>query len=261
MPIIGNLSSFRKNGLEKAVARWHKQYGDVMTVWMGTVPVVTVHDSATIFETFLKDGEAYTGRYFTKGFQIVRGGYTGVIQTDGSIWKEHRRFALHVLRDFGLGKNLMQERILGEVMSLISDIKGDITSGKKVISIQDEVDRAVGSVINVLTFGYTFGREKEAEFQMNKLNIQKLLQHGSSVLWRIMEHHINVMKHLPFFSSVAKRIEEDSSGIAKFYLNQIDEHKKRIDFENDNEPTDYVEAFLKYRHKLEHSGQTEHTFT
>ena len=129
-----------------------------MTVWMGNMPIVTVHDSPTIFETFLKDGEAYTGRSFSKGFQITRGGYNGVIQTDGPLWREHRRFALHVLRDFGLGKNLMQERILGEVASLIDDVKHDLKTGDKVISIQNEIDRAVGSIINALAFGYRFGR-------------------------------------------------------------------------------------------------------
>ena len=129
-----------------------------MTIWFGGVPVVTVHDSPTIYETFLKDGEAYTGRYFTKGFQISRGGYNGVILTDGHLWREHRRFALHVLRDFGLGKNLMQERVLGEVTSLIADVKEDLKSGDKVVSIQDEIDRAVGSIINALAFGYRFGR-------------------------------------------------------------------------------------------------------
>ena len=129
-----------------------------MTVWFGNVPVVTVHDSPTIYETFLKDGEAYTGRQSFKGSSIIRGGYAGVILTDGHLWKEHRRFALHVLRDFGLGKNLMQERILGEVTSLISDVKEDLKNGDRVISIQDEIDRAVGSIINALAFGQRFGR-------------------------------------------------------------------------------------------------------
>jgi hypothetical protein len=39
------------------------------------------------------------------------GGKYGVIFTDGEIWRDQRRFALHVLRNFGLGKNLMQERV------------------------------------------------------------------------------------------------------------------------------------------------------
>jgi hypothetical protein len=29
--------------------------------------------------------------------------------TEGELWREHRRFAIHVLRDLGLGKNVMQE--------------------------------------------------------------------------------------------------------------------------------------------------------
>jgi len=261
LPFIGNLYSFRNNGMEKAVARWHKQYGDIMTVWIGTMPIVTVHDPPTVYETFLKDAEAYTGRYFTKGFQVVRGGYTGVILTDGDLWREHRRFALHVLRDFGLGKNLMQEKILDEVTALIADVKEDLKKGKKIISIQDEVDRGVGSIINSLTFGYRFGRDKLDEFQKNKHNIQKMMEYGSSVPWMIMQDHMDTMKYLPFFSSIASKIEKESSSIAKFYLKQIQAHRDEINFETDDEPTDFVEAFLRQQHKLGNSNQKDHTFT
>lgn len=275
LPLIGNLYSFRNNGMEKAVARWHKQYGDIMTVWIGTMPIVTVHDSPTIYETFLKDGETYTGRYFTKGFQVIRGGYTGLVLTDGDLWREHRRFALHVLRDFGLGKNLIQEKILDEVTALITDVKEDLKKGKKIISIQDEVDRGVGSIINSLAFGYRFGRvsislfyfinllfkDKLDEFQKNKHNIQKMMEYGSSVPWMIMQDHIDTMKHLPFFSSIASKVEKESSSIAKFYLTQIQAHRDAINFETDDEPTDFVEAFLRQQHKLGNSNQKDHTFT
>ena len=36
----------------------------------------------------------------------------GVVWTEGNLWKEQRRFALQVLRNFGLGKNIMQERVI-----------------------------------------------------------------------------------------------------------------------------------------------------
>ena len=43
---------------------------------------------------------------------FVSGGIGGVIMMEGELWREHRRFATHILRDLGLGKNLMQERVI-----------------------------------------------------------------------------------------------------------------------------------------------------
>uniref|UniRef100_A0AC34QDZ0 Cytochrome P450 n=1 Tax=Panagrolaimus sp. JU765 TaxID=591449 RepID=A0AC34QDZ0_9BILA len=148
--------SIGNNKLESALKRWTKKYGDIYKVWFGSVPFVMVNDLKTTYEKFLKDGEAYTGRFFTKGFEFARRGYGGVIFTDGPLWRDQRRFALRVLRDFGLGKNLMQERVLAVVESLIDNVKNDVKSGQKIVSLLDDIDLAVGSVINSLVFGYPY---------------------------------------------------------------------------------------------------------
>jgi hypothetical protein len=44
-----------------------------------------------------------------------------VIFTEGDLWREQRRFVLHQLREFGLGKNLMQERV-GKVIILYQNL-------------------------------------------------------------------------------------------------------------------------------------------
>ena len=116
-----------------------KTVGDILTIWFGNLPMIVINDAHTIFETFLKDGETYTGRFMAPAFASLRSGVNGVILTDGELWRDHRRFILHIFRDFGLGKNLMQERILGEVTSLITDIREDIKSGKHIISIKNKI--------------------------------------------------------------------------------------------------------------------------
>uniref|UniRef100_A0A914Z2R0 Cytochrome P450 n=1 Tax=Panagrolaimus superbus TaxID=310955 RepID=A0A914Z2R0_9BILA len=118
IPFFGNLLSFYFNDTDVQLQKWKNQYGDILTIWFGGQPWITLHDAPTILETFQKDGETYAGRPHFKWDDIIRLGKNGVVGSDGQKWRENRRFALHVFRNFGLGKNLMQERVLPlEVLS------------------------------------------------------------------------------------------------------------------------------------------------
>uniref|UniRef100_A0A914YII3 Cytochrome P450 n=1 Tax=Panagrolaimus superbus TaxID=310955 RepID=A0A914YII3_9BILA len=120
-------------------------------------PVVSFNKFELIQEAFVKNADAFAGRPKTQETsKLLRGGIYGIVLTDGELWREHRRFALHVLRNFGLGKNLMQERVLNEVSWMIEEMKKQIKNGQKEISVQNNIDVAVGSIINLLIFGYAF---------------------------------------------------------------------------------------------------------
>ena len=45
--------------------------------------------------------------------------FEGIGDESGPIWREDRRFALHVLRDLGFGKGSMEDRIIDEISYLI----------------------------------------------------------------------------------------------------------------------------------------------
>lgn len=85
--------------------------------------------------------------------ESFRGGSYGVVETNGPFWREHRRFAIHQFRDFGLGKDRMEQRIMLEVEDIFNNCDKTIGEG---VDLTDIFDRAVGNVINQMLFGYRF---------------------------------------------------------------------------------------------------------
>ena len=222
--------------------KWAKKYGDIQTIWLGPNPVITLHDFPSIYKTFLKDGETYVERPDNQGAHLTRGGNYGIVFTNGPLWKEHRRFALKVLRDFGLGKNLMEEKILNEVTAMVSDIRTDLKDGINIISFQEDIDRAVGSIINAITFGYRYGREKKDEFLRVKQFSDQAITHAGNPLMRMMERNINLFRKLPVFRQYYKELSKDIEEWETFFMDRINDHKKKINYESDEDPLDYVEA-------------------
>ncbi|PIC24467.1 hypothetical protein B9Z55_017799 [Caenorhabditis nigoni] len=60
-----------------------------------------------------KEPTLFGVRWSNGGQNIIREG-RGIIASNGEFWQEHRRFALKTLRDFGLGRNIMEEKIMEE---------------------------------------------------------------------------------------------------------------------------------------------------
>ncbi|KAI6174478.1 Cytochrome P450-33C9 [Aphelenchoides bicaudatus] len=260
LPVIGNLLEVLRDPPGEAVySKWRKQFGSVYTYWMGDFPIVAVTDYNTIIDTFQKDAEAYSGRYaFVEFMKLTRGGHLGVIFTDGALWREQRRFALQILRDFGLGKNLMQQRVGDEVQTVFEKIDHGLSIGAKEHDLYGFVDIAIGSIINALLFGYRFHGEKEGEFSDLKQRVQSHVTVGGHPMVMMAIPYPNFFKHIPGFKSKIDVTISTGNYILKFFRERIAEHKN--DFDESAESTDYVHAFLKEWRKRDRNGE-DHFFS
>uniref|UniRef100_A0A915NIL0 Cytochrome P450 n=1 Tax=Meloidogyne floridensis TaxID=298350 RepID=A0A915NIL0_9BILA len=165
LPFFGNsLTLMRHPPGEDIFLEWRQRFGPIFTFWLGETPVICIAEYNKIVEYYQRGGEAFAGRHAIEAYErIIRGGIYGVLQTEGEIWREHRRFVLHVFRDFGVGKNIMQERILTEISEMFKLLDLEINEQQKLneieIDIVKHLERAISSIINVLLVGFRFDEE------------------------------------------------------------------------------------------------------
>uniref|UniRef100_A0A914IAA4 Uncharacterized protein n=1 Tax=Globodera rostochiensis TaxID=31243 RepID=A0A914IAA4_GLORO len=187
--------------------------------------------------------------------------YHGVISSSGDRWREQRRFALHVLRDFGLGKNLMQDRIMLELVAMFGKIDAKSDSIDEV-NLPELIDVAVGSIINNLMFGYRFEGDKEREFWDIKHTLDEHVRSFGNPITMIWLCYPHLLGRVPPFSAVADQIKQRLDKFFGFFESRITEHQRELDKCGDWEapPKDFVEAFLKEMKRKNERDQNGHYF-
>lgn len=90
-----------------------KHYGKFFTLWFGPIPIVFIADYDIAYETHVKRANVFGHRFTIGGMDYIREG-RGIVGSNGDFWQEHRRFALTTLRNFGVGRNIMEDKIMDE---------------------------------------------------------------------------------------------------------------------------------------------------
>ncbi|XP_053376355.1 cytochrome P450 2J4-like [Mercenaria mercenaria] len=123
-PVIGNIRLFQKDpqGYKKFTALAEK-YGNIYRLYCGSTLIVMLNGFDAIHEAFTKHAEIFTDRpqLFAPLIGVSKG--TGLTYNSGHPWKTLRRFTLQALRDFGVGKLTLEERIREEILVLASILK------------------------------------------------------------------------------------------------------------------------------------------
>ncbi|XP_039470498.1 cytochrome P450 2J6-like isoform X4 [Oreochromis aureus] len=158
----------------------------------------------------------------------------GVIMADyGSKWKEQRRFALMTLRNFGLGKNSMEERIHDEIKHIISTLEKNIG---KTMSPKVMFHNAASNIICQVLFA----RRYEYDDELIKLFVEIFTEVSKIVngLWATLYDAFPIIRNLPLpFQKAFKKME--------IYKNlsrrMVSEHKEtRVP----GEPRDFIDCYL-----------------
>uniref|UniRef100_A0AAY4DTZ7 Cytochrome P450 n=1 Tax=Denticeps clupeoides TaxID=299321 RepID=A0AAY4DTZ7_9TELE len=115
--------------------QWSKQYGPVITVYLGLQRVVVLVGYETVKEALVDQAEDFSGRAPAPfAYKATK----GLLISNGERWRQLRRFTLTTLRDFGMGRKKMESWIQEESKHLV-----DLLRENQRESIY-EIDNVIG---------------------------------------------------------------------------------------------------------------------
>ncbi|KAM8999288.1 cytochrome P450 2J4-like isoform 2-T2 [Sarcophilus harrisii] len=152
LPILGNFFHINYNDPQANIQKLAKQYGNVFITRAGTLIFMMVTGLPMIKEVLLNQDEAFIDRpQFALLVHVFKS--FGLTLSNGQAWKQQRRFALMTLRNFGLGKKTLEDRIREEAMFLIEAIREE--KGQP-FDPHFQINNAVSNIICSVTFGNRF---------------------------------------------------------------------------------------------------------
>ncbi|XP_051020400.1 cytochrome P450 2J3-like isoform X2 [Acomys russatus] len=233
LPFIGCFFQLDFKQPHLAVQKFVKKYGNVISLDFGVMSSVLISSLPLIKEAFTNLDENFLNRpIFPLQKHIFDG--NGLIFSSGQTWKEQRRFALMTLRNFGLGKKSLEQRIREEAHHLVEAIAEE---GGQPFDPHFSINNAVSNIICSVTFGERF-EYHDSRFQELLRLLDDAMYLGSSVMVNLYNIFPWIIKHLPgqhqTLLTTWRRL--------KLYISDIiANHRKDW---NPEEPRDFIDAFL-----------------
>uniref|UniRef100_A0A0N4Z5E6 Cytochrome P450 n=1 Tax=Parastrongyloides trichosuri TaxID=131310 RepID=A0A0N4Z5E6_PARTI len=242
LPLIGNLYLFNLKKMHLWIEDQKKKYGPVFTICVPK-PFVVLGDVDAIKEAFVENGDNFIGRN-TTGYPekvFTKNVDAGVIFSEGDRWRDQRRLSISIMRDFGMGKGIMEEKI----KLVISDMYSYIDSLKNMntVDIPHIIQLTVGNVINGILFGFSYKYDDADNFFKFRDLVDQFFAMSNSLRFRllILFPEIDNIPILNTFltrplTNITKKIHD---------LNRVNFEKCKKSYNPDDEPPNFVHALLK----------------
>ncbi|XP_013391042.1 cytochrome P450 2C15 [Lingula anatina] len=231
-PVVGCLPQMMISGRRRQPTDflpWYDTYGDIMHVKLGEQHMIMLGTYELIQEAFVKNAATVSARptwiYLVK--HIVGKDGSGVIFKSGHKWKELRRFTLSSLRDLGLGRKSLQERIQDEARYLVQNIEDE---NGKTFSPKERVGHAVSNIISTIVFGARYDYNETPEM-LSVLEQSLKIGQGSLTLTDLARFFLPVKKILALCDKFYSLVRQE-----------VDRHRQSFD---PNDIRDFIDLYIK----------------
>ncbi|XP_059516835.1 cytochrome P450 2C19-like [Myotis daubentonii] len=248
LPIIGNLLQLDVKDISKSFSNLSKVYGPVFTVYFGMKPTVVLHGYEAVKEALIDKGKEFSGRGSFPVAEKANQGF-GILFSNGERWKEIRRFSLMTLRNLGVGKRNIEDRVQEEARCLVEELrKTNASPCDPTFILGCAPCNVICSIIFQKRFDY-----KDKIF----LNIMERFNENVKILsspW--IQIYNNCPTLLDYFPGSQNKIFKNVDFIKSYVTEKTKEHQASLDIHN---PRDFIDYFLIKMEQEKHNPHGEFT--
>ncbi|KAM9701552.1 cytochrome P450 2C18-like isoform 3-T3 [Dama dama] len=233
LPILGNMLQLDVKDISKSLTNFSKVYGPVFTLYFGMKPMVVLHGYEAVKEALTDLGEEFSGRGRLPVSEKVRKGH-GILFSNGKRWKETRRFSLMTLRNLGMGKRSIEDRVQEEAHCLVEELR-------KTNGLPCDPTFILGCAPCNVICSIIFQNRFEYKDQIF-LGIMKIFNENTRILsspWLQVCNTFPVF--IDYFPGSHNKFFKNCANVKSYIFEKAREHQTSLDINN---PRDFIDCFL-----------------
>ncbi|XP_054995718.1 cytochrome P450 2J2-like [Sorex araneus] len=247
LPFLGNLLQMDFKQPHVQIQQFVKKYGNVISMEFGDIYSVLITGLPLIKEALVHQDHHFIDRPVTPIREHVFK-TKGLIMSNGQTWKEQRRFTLTTLRNFGLGKKSLEERIQEEARYFVQFIKEE---NGQPFDPHFKINNAVSNIICSVIFGERFEYQDEKFQELLKLLDDAICLETSA--WCQFCDAFPIM--IDLLPGPHRTLFKYWEKLMMFVGQVVENHRKDW---NPAETRDFIDAYLKEMEK--HKGDATSSF-
>uniref|UniRef100_A0A8D2L7B6 Cytochrome P450 2F3-like n=1 Tax=Varanus komodoensis TaxID=61221 RepID=A0A8D2L7B6_VARKO len=233
LPFVGNVLQVDMRELIKSLRELSKTYGPMYTFHLGSRPCVVLSGYQVLKEALIDRAEEFSGRGDFPAVQMWSKG-NGIVYGTGERWRQLRRFAISTLKNFGMGKRSIEQRMKEEAQFLVAEFRK--TQGKP-FDPTFFLSCAGSNIICSLVFGERFEyTDKKFLMLLDLINSNWKLM--SSTWGQLLFTFPKIMRHVP---GPHQQIYKNYLKLAEFVGERLEMNRQTLD---PSAPRDFIDCFL-----------------
>uniref|UniRef100_A0A452SNS2 Cytochrome P450 2W1 n=1 Tax=Ursus americanus TaxID=9643 RepID=A0A452SNS2_URSAM len=238
LPIIGNLHILDLKRQDSNcfsfsyTPKLSQKYGSIYSIQMGPKKVVVLSGYETVKDALVSYGDQFGERSQVPIFERLFEG-KGIVFSHGETWKTMRRFSLTTLRNFGMGKRLIEDTIIEECQHLVRSFE---SHRGKPFEVTTVMNASVANVIVSVLLGKRFAYQ-DTQF----LRLLTLIGENVKLVGSPRIALFNMFPVLGFLLKSHKTVLKNRDELFAFIRMTFLDHQHKFD---KNDPRSLIDAFL-----------------